>query len=87
MSASNWSGLYRGVVVGTAGFETPPHKITVVVPQVTSGLGIPALPCFPTASADRVLTAPSKGEGVWVMFENGDLNYPVYIGFFGGSGS
>jgi len=27
--------------------------------------------------------APKVGEGVWVMFEGGDVNHPVWLGVFG----
>lgn len=86
MSAGSWTGLYRGVVLSAADFATPPHRLTVVVPQITSSLGVPALPCFPFPKAGGGWWPPEPGEGVWVMFENGDLNYPVWMGFFGSRG-
>ena len=83
MSDGTWTGLYRGVVVSTADFATAPHRLTVAVPQVTGSLGVPALPCFPYPKSKPEFPAPEVGEGIWVMFENGDLNYPVWLGFFG----
>lgn len=79
-----YHGLFRGVVKANKDFASSPHRLTVSVPQLMAAHGVPALPSFPTAAAERVLNPPEVGEGVWIMFENGDLNYPVYTGFFGG---
>lgn len=87
MAMRDYHGIYRGVVTSNTDFASPPHRLTVAIPQLTAANGLPALPSFPTAASQRVLDPPEVGEGVWVMFENGDLNYPVYTGFFGGSSS
>ena len=75
-----YPGIYRGVVVSTREFSKPPHRIRVAVPKLTDDAGMLATPCFP---APGFLPTPKEGDGVWVMFEGGDINYPVYVGFFG----
>lgn len=81
----NLTGLFRAVVLSVDGFSVPPHRIRVTIPSLTDQYGVWALPCWalPLSAGGRV--APSVGEGVWVMFEGGDINYPVFIGYFGGS--
>lgn len=78
-----YPGLYRGVVVGTESFLTAPHLLRIAVPNLTDSKGVWALPCWPTPARIRELVAPDTGEGAWVMFEGADINYPVYLGFFG----
>lgn len=42
-----------------------------------------ALPCLPFA--DKKIAAeciPSVGSHVWIEFENGDLELPIWTGFF-----
>ena len=54
----------------------------MIVPDV-SGL-IPsswAMPCFPvTGIQNGVFTVPPIGAGVWVEFEQGDPDYPIWVG-------
>lgn len=80
-------GLFRGVVASTVNSDKQPHAVRVVVPRVTDNLGVWALPCWPLPVSTRQEAVPTVGEGVWVMFEGGDVNYPVYVGFFGGTPS
>lgn len=41
-----------------------------------------ALPCFPFAGGDNlgVVFMPKPGQGVWVEFEGGDPNLPIWVG-------
>lgn len=40
-----------------------------------------AEPCFPiTASSPRVLVLPKVGATVWVEFEGGDPDFPIWVG-------
>jgi len=68
-------GIYRGVVTNTA---DPYHlnRIKLQVPQI---LGVAE-----TGWAYSVNnTSPNVvGTGVWVMFEGGDPNFPLWIGAF-----
>lgn len=78
------NGVYRGVVLSCAGVENAPHRIMVSVPQVTGDEGVWALPCWPYPPGG-VDVAPAEGDGVWIVFEGGRFQYPVYLGFFGGA--
>lgn len=80
MSAHKHYGMYRGVVTG---FDDPTRlkRVRVSVPRLLGSASVWAFPCLPSPSSE----APTVklGQGVWVMFEGGDLGYPVYVGFFG----
>lgn len=79
----SYPSIYRGVVVSAAEYKTPPHRLQVAVPKITAAEGVWALPCFPAPKSAGLPRAPLVGEGVWIAFENGNLSYPVYLGFFG----
>jgi uncharacterized protein involved in type VI secretion and phage assembly len=46
------------------------------------------MPCFPFAGIQNGFFAvPEVGAGVWVEFEQGDPDYPIWVGcFFGSAG-
>ena len=68
-------GIYRAVVVNAAD-PLRTSRIQVRVPDVL-GTGVAwALPCLPVGSR----AVPKVGAGVWVMFEAGDPDYPVWMG-------
>src|SRR6185312_3412049 len=79
-------GKYRGTVIQNVDPEQR-GRIQVMVPDV-SGL-IPsswAMPCVPIAGKQSgVYVAPQIGAGVWIEFEQGDPDYPVWVGGFWGS--
>lgn len=77
------TGLYRGVVVDAREYAVAPHRLQIAIPKITSAYGLWAMPCFPQPKGAGLPAAPEPGEGVWVMFEDGNLGYPVYLGFFG----
>lgn len=74
----NLYGLYRGICVTSADPEAL-MRVRVQVPQVTGEQSTEwALPCVPPGvTATRL---PRPGEGVWVMFEAGDVTKPVWVG-------
>jgi hypothetical protein len=70
-----FNGIYRGTAVNT----TDPMmqgRIQVSIPSVVSGISAWAMPCRPVNSSD----VPQIGSAVWVMFENGNAQYPVWMG-------
>ena len=73
--ADNYYGIYRGSVL--AGND-PMNKgrLQVFVQSVISG-GTWAEACQPYGSTSNL---PPIGTTVWVMFEEGDPNYPVWMG-------
>lgn len=76
-------GVYRAKVITTDDPEGR-LRVKVRVPSVFDDKPTEwAWPVRPigTAPADT-LTLPSPGDGVWVMFEGGDPEFPVWIGVF-----
>lgn len=62
-------------------------RLLVQIPDVL-GLGTSswAMPCVPVAGPQMgTYVIPSIGAGVWVEFEGGDPDYPIWTGGFWGS--
>jgi hypothetical protein len=79
-------GLYRGTVVNNVD-PTQCGRIQVIVPDV-GGLtpSTWAMPCVPVAGVQSgVYGVPPIGSGVWLQFEGGDPDYPVWVGSWWGS--
>jgi Type VI secretion system/phage-baseplate injector OB domain len=78
-------GKYRGKVSAN---KDPLHlgRIQVEVPAIYgSGTASWAMPCTPYAGADVGFFAiPPIGTNVWVEFEAGDPDYPIWSGCFWG---
>lgn len=71
--------LYRGEVVGNEG-PAARMRLKVQVPQVLGHQTVWAMPCTPVGGS----AVPPVGAIVWVMFEEGDLSRPVWMGTMGG---
>ena len=80
-------GKYRGKVTGTKDDKNL-GRIQVEVPAVLGeGKKSWAMPCVAYAGKDiGFFTVPPKGSNVWVEFEAGDPNYPIWSGCFWGEG-
>lgn len=81
-------GKYRGVVLNNI---DPMNKGRVQV-QVSDVLGLSisswALPCFPFTGRQMGMWAlPQIGAGVWVEFEQGNPDYPIWTGGWFGDAS
>jgi len=78
-------GKYRGTVVNNVD-PLQIGRIMVMVPDV-SGL-VPsswAMPCVPIAGKQMgTFFVPQVGAGVWVEFEHGDPDYPIWVGGYWG---
>ena len=79
-------GKYRGLVVD----NIDPLQTGRVMAQVPDVLGlIPsswALPCVPMAGIQAgAFMVPPIGSQVWIEFEQGDPNYPIWTGGFWGT--
>ena len=83
---NKYYGKYRGTVVQNVDPEQI-GRIQAMVPDV-SGL-LPsswAMPCVPIAGKQSgVYVVPQIGAGVWIEFEQGDPDYPIWSGGFWGS--
>jgi len=79
-------GKYRGMVLNNID-PMMIGRVQVQVPDVL-GLGISswAMPCVPIAGPQMgVYVIPLISSGVWVEFEGGDPDYPIWSGCFWGS--
>jgi uncharacterized protein involved in type VI secretion and phage assembly len=86
MSTRGFYGKYRGTVVTNVD-PMQLGRIQVIVPDVSSLIPSTwAMPCFPIAGKQMgAYVIPQVGAGVWVEFEQGDPDYPVWTGCFYGS--
>lgn len=87
MSDTNrYYGIYRGTVVNNV---DPMFlgRLLVIVPDVGSVTPSTwAMPCVPMAGKQMgVFVVPQIGAGVWVQFEGGDPDYPVWTGGWWGN--
>jgi uncharacterized protein involved in type VI secretion and phage assembly len=79
-------GKYRGTVADNLDPQQM-GRIQAIVPDV-SGLipGTWALPCVPFAGPQQgIYVLPPIGSAVWIEYEQGDPDYPVWTGGFWGS--
>lgn len=85
LKASRYYGKYRGTVVNNLDPEQR-GRIMAIVPDV-NGL-IPttwAMPCVPIAGKQEgTFMVPQVGAGVWIEFEQGDPDFPIWVGGFWG---
>lgn len=81
-------GKYRGTVVNNVD-PLLTGRLQAIVPDVSSvALTSWCMPCFPmTGQQTGVLAVPAIGAGVWIEFEKGDPDYPIWTGGFYGSSS
>lgn len=79
-------GKYRGMVLNNLD-PMNQGRLQVQVPDV-AGLAPAswAMPCVPIAGLQNGMVAlPVVGSGVWVEFEQGNPDYPIWVGCFWGS--
>ena len=84
--AQKFYGKYRGMVISNID-PMQQGRLMVQVPDV-GGLipGTWAMPCVPIAGIQNGMFAlPIPGSGVWVEFEQGDPDFPIWVGGFWGS--
>jgi uncharacterized protein involved in type VI secretion and phage assembly len=79
-------GKYRGTVLNNLD-PLQIGRLLVQVPDVT-GLSLSswAMPCFPVSGRQMgAYMIPQVGAGVWVEFEQGNADYPIWSGCWYGS--
>jgi uncharacterized protein involved in type VI secretion and phage assembly len=76
-------GKYRGTVVSNIDVENR-NRILVQVPAVLGpGVASWALPCVPFAGIQTgVFYFPPPLSSVWIEFEGGDIDFPIWVGGF-----
>lgn len=79
-------GKYRGTVINNID-PMQIGRIQVIVPDVSNiMLSSWAMPCLPVTGIQMgMYTVPVIGSGVWVEFEQGDPDYPIWVGGFWGT--
>jgi len=79
-------GKYRGMVLNNID-PMQMGRIMVQVPDVSNVLPSTwAMPCVPFSGVQAgFFVVPAVGSGVWVEFEQGDTDYPIWTGGFWGS--
>jgi uncharacterized protein involved in type VI secretion and phage assembly len=79
-------GKYRATVVNNVD-PMQIGRIQVTVPDVSNLIPSTwAMPCFPIAGKQMgAYLIPQVGSGVWVEFEQGDSDFPVWTGCYYGS--
>ena len=85
-SGPSYYGKYRGSVLNNID-PLQMGRLMVQVPDIT-GLAPSswAIPCVPIAGIQNGMAAlPIIGSGVWVEFEQGDPDHPIWTGCFWGS--
>lgn len=84
--ANKFYGKYQGTVVNNVD-PMQIGRLMVTVPDVLgSTISSWAMPCFPAAGLQMGIYAiPPIGGGVWVEFEQGDPDYPIWSGCWWGS--
>ena len=69
-------GVHRGVVLDNVD-PLLARRLRVLVPDVTGDTGACAMACLPASSSAEL---PSAGDQIWVAFESGDPDRPVWLG-------
>ncbi len=79
-------GKYRGTVANNVD-PMQMGRIQAIVPDATGAIPTSwALPCLPmTGIQAGVFTVPPIGAAVWIEFEQGNTDYPIWTGGFWGS--
>jgi uncharacterized protein involved in type VI secretion and phage assembly len=79
-------GKYRASVINNI---DPEQRGRIMVQVPAAGGLVPstwALPCLPIAGTQSgIYAVPQIGSSVWVEFENGDPDYPIWVGGWWGS--
>ena len=79
-------GKYRGTVVNNVDPEQR-GRLMAIVPDVSTVVPSTwAMPCLPVGGMQMGLfTVPPIGAGVWIEYEQGDPDYPIWVGSFWGT--
>jgi uncharacterized protein involved in type VI secretion and phage assembly len=86
MTQQTFVGKFRGTVINNIDPKQL-GRIQVMVSDVSNVmLSSWAMPCVPVAGLQMgQFTVPPIGAGVWVEFERGDPDYPIWVGCFWGT--
>ncbi|MEJ0042757.1 MAG: phage baseplate assembly protein V [Rhizomicrobium sp.] len=79
--AAGYDAIYRAHVMSS---DDPlgAHRLRVVVPDVGGTTERWANPSVPYTADPSRIALPPDGSTVWVLFEDGDTERPVWIGWY-----
>jgi Type VI secretion system/phage-baseplate injector OB domain len=85
-TGTRYYGKYRGTVIN----NVDPEQRGRIMAQVPDVFGLTpcswAMPCLPMAGKSQgTFMIPQIGAGVWIEFEQGQPDYPIWVGGFWGS--
>jgi uncharacterized protein involved in type VI secretion and phage assembly len=85
-NANRFVGKYRGFVIDNVD-PLQTGRLIVQVPDVSNVVPSTwALPCLPFAGIQSGFYAvPEIGSQVWIEYEQGDPDYPIWVGCFWGT--
>jgi hypothetical protein len=85
-NGKRFHGKYRGTVVNNLDPEQR-GRIQAMVPAVSNVmLSNWAMPCVPMAGKEQgIFMVPQVGAGVWIEYEGGDPDKPIWVGGYWGS--
>ena len=85
-TAQKFYGKYRGTVINNID-PMQIGRIQAMVPDVSSLIPTSwAMPCLPVGGLQMgMFTVPPISAGVWIEFEQGDPDYPIWTGCFYGT--
>jgi len=75
-----YPGIYRGTVFSNKD-PLNQRRLRVIVPAILGDS--PTEWAWPVDPAGVTLEPPAVRQGIWVMFENGDPSFPLWVGVFG----
>ncbi|HEV7806663.1 MAG TPA: phage baseplate assembly protein V [Solirubrobacteraceae bacterium] len=83
---STYYGKYRGTVVNNID-PLQLGRIMAIVPDVSAVLPTSwAMPAYPVGGLQYgIVAAPLVGAGVWIEFEQGNPDYPIWTGCYYGT--
>lgn len=86
MQPARFYGKYRGTVINNID-PMQLGRIQAIVPDVSNLVPTSwAMPSLPVGGIQMgMFTTPPVGSGVWMEFEQGDPDYPIWTGCFWGS--
>ena len=85
MSEGPFYGKYRAIVTMNID-PMQVGRIQVMCPDVSGFIPTTwAMPCVPVAGINMgIFTVPPMGSGVWIDFERGDPDFPIWVGGYWG---
>ena len=86
LKGKKFYGKYRGTVINNID-PMQRGRIMAMVPDVSALLPTSwAMPCVPIAGKQMgTYFVPQIGAGVWIEFEQGNPDYPIWVGGFWGT--